>query len=258
MMTTKVGKFLIRLVFFGILLATISLGIQCSGIPNEPPRFQYPGFRTKCIFLENFDSVSDPQWQLEGAGTAEILEDSSLIVRPATDSLGIIVWTDQEFKGYYQLEYQLYLPDTMGLHILFVAATGLNGENIFEMERAQPGAYETYTDGQLKNYQLSMHSYDLQGKHHDHSRLRKNPGNLLLSHIPEDPCEAHRWYTIDFIKTGNRLRLYVDGKAFHDFRDKGDRKNQYDRGRIGFWFNGIADRFSARLKNIRVYKLIPD
>jgi len=240
-----------------IIFSIIGVCFQCNRIPDNPPVFQYPGFDTQCIFIEDFDGI-DPQWKIEGAGTTQVSPDSGLIIAPFTDSLGVIIWLDKDFENSYQVEYQLNFNDTLGMHLLYAGTAGLHDENALNIEKLQPGAYESYSEANLKNYQISMHCYDLKGEHHAHSRLRKNPGNILLSHIPEDPCRENRQYTIDFIKTGNRLQLFVDGKRYHDFRDKGDRKSLYNKGKIGFWFSGKPGHFTANIMNIRVYALVPN
>ncbi|MBN2104849.1 DUF1961 family protein [bacterium] len=240
-----------------IILCVMGIILKCNKIPDIPPRFQYPGYKSRCIFIENFDGM-EPHWQMAGTGTARTSPDSGLIIEPATDSLGVIIWLDKDFEGSYQLEYRLDLHDTLGMHLLFISAAGLQNENVLSLVKNQPGAYEAYADSNIQNYQFSMHCYDPQGMHHPHSRLRKNPGKILLSHIPEDPCQTNRQYTIDFLKIGNRLQLFVDGERYHDFRDKGDRQTLYNRGKIGFWFNGKPGRFSVNLTDIHVYKLIPN
>ena len=239
-----------------ILLLINGLLMECHRSRESVPFLHYPGFRAHCIFSEDFAGPST-HWQAEGAGISRLTADSGLFIQPTIDSVGIMIWLDQDFEDNYQLEYQIDFHDTIGLHLLFTSAAGLNDEDLFDMDRESGGCYETYAQGNLNNYQISLHCYDAEGQHHAFSRLRKNPGNILLSRVPSDPCQSNRNYTIDFIKTGKRLQLFVDGELYHDFKDKLDRNSLYEKGKVGFWFQGKPDHFSVTLRQVRVYKLIP-
>jgi hypothetical protein len=240
-----------------IILSLLSgLLIQCHQSREPAPFLHYPGFRAHCIFTEDFSGPSS-QWRAEGAGITRLTADSGLFIQPTLDTVGVMIWLDQDFNENYQLEYQVEFHDTIGLHLLFTSAAGLHDEDLFDVDREPYGYYETYSQGNLNNYQISLHCYDLDGQHHASSRLRKNPGNILLSHVPTDPCYSNRNYTIDFIKIGKRLQLFVDGERYHDFKDKIDRNSLYEQGKVGFWFQGKPSQFSVTLRKIRVYKLIP-
>ena len=239
-----------------ILVLMSGLLTHCHRSEESVPFLHYPGFRTHCIFIEDFAGPSR-HWQAEGAGITRLTADSGLFVQPTIDSVGIMIWLDQDFEDNYQLEYQIDFHDTMGLHLLFTSVAGLNDEDLFDTDREPYGRFETYTQGILNNYQISLHCYDPEGQHHASSRLRKNPGNILLSHVPTDPCQSNRNYTIDFIKIGKRLQLFVDGERYHDFKDKLDRDSLYEKGKVGFWFQGKPGQFSVTIRQVRVYKLIP-
>jgi hypothetical protein len=239
-----------------ILFIMSGLLTYCHRPDKSVPSLRCPGFRAHCIFSEDFTGPSS-QWRAEGAGITRLTADSGLFIQPTLDSVGIMIWLNEDFNENYQLEYQIEFHDTAGLHLLFTSAAGLNGEDLFDIDREPCGRYETYSQGNLNNYQISLHCYDAEGQNHASSRLRKNPGNILLSHMPTDPCSSNRNYTIDFIKIGKRLQLFVDGERYHDFKDKIDRNSLYEQGKVGFWFQGKPGRFSVMLRNIRVYKLIP-
>ncbi|MBN1782269.1 DUF1961 family protein [bacterium] len=239
------------LVFLNIFI------LHCSKDPEQQPFLSYSGYDTRCIFTENFTGTS-PKWRMEGAGHIQTGTDSTLTVRPVSDTLGTVIWLEKDIEGDFLLEYQVAFLDTSGMHILFISAAGNDGKDLFDLKLPRTGAYDTYTHGNVRNYQVSMHSYTNEGRHMPQSRMRKNPGSILLSHLGMDPCKSHRQYIIDFVKTGNRLQLYVDGVPVHDVKDKASRQNFYEDGKIGFWFQGKPGDFSVILSDIHIYKLIPN
>ena len=90
-----------------------------------------------------------------------------------------------------------------------------------------------------------------EGEHHPGTKVRKNPGHMLLSRVVPDPCRENRPYLIEILKLGNRILFHVDGILIHDVRDKGGFGSAYDEGKIGFWVHGQGGTFKSTFDNIR-------
>lgn len=220
------------------------------------PRMALPGYRSELLFQENFDEDLD-QWSFEGKGEVAITEDGRLLVAVDTESEGVAVWTSQDFSGDFHLEYEVEIPETPGINLAILCARGTHGEDILSELPPRTGKLSEYTRGQIRNYHISYHCYTPDGQHVPGSRVRKNPGYLLLSSAKHDPCRENRPYFIDVVKIDNRIQFFVDGNLIHDVRDKGGFGPTYMNGKIGFWIHGSGTIFTTIFDKIRVFKLIP-
>ena len=231
---------------------------SCSKKQKEFPWIHYPGYRTELLFCERFEGETG-KWFIEGNGDVSINSEGRLLISLHPESEGIMLWINEDFSSDFQLEYEVEFLNSVGTHIIFICAKGIQGEDIIQELPPRKGNYEEYIDGQMGNYQICFHSYDQEGNHYNRSRIRKNPGNLLLSHVDSDPCKENRKYYIDVIKISNRIQFYVDGEnnLIHDVRDKGGFGAIYMNGKIGFWLQGMGGSFKVQLDNFRIFKLIP-
>jgi hypothetical protein len=240
------------------VLASILIVNSCTKKTYEVPWIDYSGYKAGIIFNDGFEEGLK-NWYVEGDGKIDITETGQLCITNTSDSNGVMIWSRDDFSGNFLLEYEIEFLNAPGINILFLCAEELNGEDILKDLPPRSGYIDEYTIGQIRNYQLAYHCYDRDGNHYDRSRIRKNPGKMLLSHVGYDPCREDRKYYIDVVKISNRIQFYVDGnqKLVHDVRDKGGFGPVYINGKIGFWIEGEKDIFSVLIDNIRIFKLIP-
>jgi hypothetical protein len=229
--------------------------IGCGGSDIQPKLLD-PAYKAKLVFTDGFD-LGLQNWLVQGQGSVRVVSDTSLEMIPASDTSGVVVWSKPSFSENFQLEYEIFIADTPGTHLVYLCATGLDGEEFFENTMPPPEQFNDFMKNRLNSYQIYVHCYDRMGSAVSGSRLRKNPSNLLLSGNPSDPCKDNRRYLIDAMKVGSRIQFYVDGASVHDVRDRGGFGPVYMKGRIGLMVQGKAGAFRAFIKNVRVFKLIP-
>jgi len=223
---------------------------------KEQPLTQDPAYRSELVFSENFNGDLN-NWYVGGKGKAEITGDSALILQLGSESNDLVLWSTRDFSGNFQIEYKIRFPDSSGFHAVFFCTKGAEGENILQMNPPPLEDFEQYIEKSLAGYQISCHMYDSVNRHLSTSRVRRNPGNLLLANAGSDPCTDNRDYVIDVMKIDNRIQYYVDGALVHDLRDRAGFGPTYYSGKIGFSIHGLAGVFNVLLDGIRVYKLIP-
>lgn len=248
----------IKAVFILCVAGTMLLLNGCgkSGTRTRPWML-YPGYKTIPVFGEDFDGDLR-EWFVEGEGEVVITEENRLLVAQGVEREGVVLWTKRDFSESFQLEYEVEIPDTQGMCIVVLCAQGVDGEDILTELPPRVGEFDEYVRGRIRGYSIAYHRYNADGSSIPGSRLRKNPGRLLLSHVDPDPCRENRHYFIDVVKIGGRIQFFVDGTLIHDVRDKGGFGPVYDDGKIGFQIWGMAGVFKIFLDNVRVFRLIPE
>ncbi|HEX9934066.1 MAG TPA: DUF1961 family protein [bacterium] len=234
--------------------AVLVLWVIGCGKSKGKPLVQNAAYRAETLLREDFDGDLH-RWFVSGQGRVEIGPDSTLHLGLGESSDFLILWSTREVSGNFQLEYTVRFPDSCGGHAVLFCAQGEGGKDITRMSPPPVDAVDAYLKDSLSCYQVSCHNYGPDGEHISSSRVRKNPGNLLLSSAGFDPCEANRDYIIDVFKLDNRIQFYVDGVLIHDLRDRGGFGPTYQTGKIGFLIKGRPGAFSAEFNRIRLYKL---
>lgn len=233
------------------------VSMHCTEMPDIPPRFAYAGYRADLVFIEDF-GADLTEWAIEGKGEAAITPDSQLTVSVTDEEHGMVIWMRQDAPETFQLEYEVEIPETPGLNTVMICAHGTQEKDILKTSSARTGKFSEYSQGDVRSYQISYHCYSPNGGHDPGSKIRKNPGHILLSRIIPDPCIENRRYLVDVFKIGNRILFFVDGTPVHDIRDRGGFGPTYRSGKIGFWVHGAVGKFKTTFDHIKVYRLIPE
>ena len=238
-----------------LALFCIPMGFGCRKAPKVQPRIQVMGYKPELVFEEVLNNLD--QWRKEGPGSVVISPDSEMVITDSSGNEGTAVWCLTDVDENFHLEYEIGFNDSSGLSLLFLCAAGIKYEDMFSDLPARNGSITEYANPPLRNYQISYHSFD-EGQHYNHTKIRKNPGNLLLSNIEEDPCIESRNYYINVIKISNRIQMYVDGQLVHDVKDKGAFGHSvYLDGKFGFWTQGWEKESTITIAHVRLFKLIP-
>ena len=247
---------MIRLLKWTGLLVVVLCIPQCAKEESIFPKMSIPGYKTKLLFQDDFNSDLS-QWHLEGLGKLEITTEEKLQISLQTGNQGIAIWALPDFSDDFQLEYEVFFSNSRGLLVTAVCARGLDGDDLLQGMPTREGQLIEYTRSGIGSYHISAHNYTPDGEHDPYSKLRKNPGHMMLS-SQDDPCAIDRQYDINIIKLGNRIQYYVDGELIHDIRDKGGFGPVYDQGKFGFILQGNPRYFHVHLDNVHVFKLIPE
>ena len=245
---------IICVMIFSCLLNVLMF--NCRDKIKIEPKLIYPGYNTKLLFYDDFNGDLQ-NWHIEGNGQVTITPEGKLLIEEESGSEGVAIWIRDDFSDNILIEYEVHLPQTPGINIAYICARGAKGEDIIKKLPARDGSHNRYTRSGINNYSISYHSYTPEGEHIPGSKIRKNPGQLLLSRVDTDPCLVNRLYLVHIIKISNRILFFVDGELIHDVRDKGGFGPTYREGKVGLWSHGSAGRFSMLLDNFRVFSLSP-
>jgi hypothetical protein len=177
-------------------------------------------------------------WFLEGKGTAEIRR-GQLALREAPESKGLVLWLRRDIPDDVALEFDVSFSNNRGIGVFFLAARGLNGEDILTDQPPRTGAYGEYTRGQINCYGASVHRFFPDGRQNDGCNLRRNAGFHIVHHSENDPItDAGTVHHVAIRKTGARIRMWVDDQILHDWTDDGTHGVPLGSGKIGFRIRG--------------------
>jgi hypothetical protein len=196
-------------------------------------------------------------WVMEGPGTTAF-EDGWM--KMASEKAGsafkdghIVYWCPPDFPESFVAEWEMLITSPAGLCIVFFAARGLNGEDIFDPSLPKrTGIFKQYHSGAISCYHISYYASTPSSPSRITSNLRKNNGFHLVSNGPpgiepgSDAVHAMR-----LIKDGPHIQLLVDGKVIIDFTDDGQRYGPvHGGGKIGLrqmqWTEALYRNFRVR------------
>jgi hypothetical protein len=208
----------------------------------------------------------DAEWIAEGWGGAEV-RDGRLFVAPSPfDASGrpspveqgrrshMVVWNRGIFPADFLLEFEMSpCGSTNGLTIVFLCASGRNGEDIFDLSLPPRRAeYQAYHSGALANYTDSYWSRNNEVESLS-NRLRKNPGFKQVAEGPSlttGPTDVtHR---LRILKSGSRIEVEVNGKVLIKWDDT-DRPLK--AGRIGM--RSMEGVTMVAYDNFKVWQITP-
>lgn len=163
----------------------------------------------------------DADWVLEGQAEAR-LANGRLVLKNGGGHL--VCWNTREFPADVLIEFGMEPANPQqGLAILFFAAKGRDGGNIFDP--AQPlrdGVFKTYHSGALDCYHVSYWATDTNAAARGTAHIRKNHGFQLVAlgrdFVAGTGAGPHR---IRVLKLGDRIAVEADGKLEVRWQDDG-------------------------------------
>ena len=206
----------------------------------------------RCAF-DTPQSVAD--WTMEGVGELAFSDDGWMTMWSPDEEYHHVFWTPVTLPDRFvaEWEYQNLKPEA-GLCIVFFAATGKDGQDIFSPDLAKRNAtFPQYTNGDLRCYHISYMANNPGNADRDTSNLRKNPGKHLVATGPiavrASDTDVHR---LQLVKDGRHIRMSIDGRPVIDWADDGRFGSALTSGRLGLrqmkWTR-------ARYRNLRVWEL---
>lgn len=169
-----------------------------------------------------------------------------------------VLWCPVEFPKKIQVEWEFWPVREPGLCILFFAAKGRNGEDIFDPGLARRmGEYPQYHHGDINAFHVSYFRRKEEDERAFHTcNLRKSYGFHLVAQGADplpDCADAKPPYKISITGGGNSVKFSIDGLDIFDFEDDGETYGPLlGGGRIGF--RQLAP-FIGEYANLRVYAL---
>lgn len=209
------------------------------------------------LYEQSFTREPDDGWVMEGPGIVEFSEEGMLMksAYPDEDTGHIVYWCPDIFPDSFVAEWEFELLSEYGLSIIFFAASGTEGRDLFDPSLPErTGIFRAYTKGEVEAYHISYYA-DAPLMPRPTSNLRKNPGLILMANGPVGvPPFSPKRHKVVLVKDGGHIRLAVDGAISIDFVDDGGERfgDIHREGRIGFrhmrWTESL-------FKNFRVYEL---
>lgn len=151
-----------------------------------------------------------------------------------------VFWCPEEFPDNIEISWDFYPLREPGLCILFFAAKGQNGKDLFDPDLAErTGEFRQYTNGNINTLHASyFRRKQPQERAFQTCNLRKNAGcNLVMR--GGDPLpgveDADPPYRIRIIKYGPEVNFYINDLQIYQWLDDGKTYGPvYKGGRIGF------------------------
>lgn len=160
---------------------------------------------------------------MEGPGQTEFKEGWMHLYSPNEEGHHVF-WCPEDFPGTFIAEWELQNeePDA-GLCIVFFAAKGINGEDIFDPSLKQrDGVFRQYTKSDLNAYHISYYANGKDSPGREISHIRKNAGfHLVQQGEPGIPVSSTDIHKVQLVKDNNRILMYVDGRKIIDWTDDG-------------------------------------
>lgn len=151
-----------------------------------------------------------------------------------------VLWCPEEFPEDVLIEWQFQPIQEPGLAMLFFAAKGRNGRDIFDQSLAsRTGEYVQYHHGDINAFHVSYFRRKEPDERAFHTcNLRKSYGFHLVAQggdpIPNTD-DAKEPYIIAVVKKGNAVRFFVNELEIFSFMDDGTTYGPLlTGGRIGF------------------------
>ena len=138
----------------------------------------------------------------------------------------MVIWNKNQYRGDMMFEFTVnHHGSDNGLTLVFFAATGMEGEDIFDLSLPmRDGSYKTYNRG-LSNYTVSywsrnQHAAAIKKGERYSNRVRKNPGMNILATNPSltDRC-ADCDFKIRILKSAGSITVEVNGKVVNHITD---------------------------------------
>lgn len=169
-------------------------------------------YRVKWLIKERFnDNNWKLRWEIESTDAIIKVSNGRLFIND--HGIGTTLWNKMDFPKNLIVKYRVRAEgkkeDNKTNFNLFSHAKGMDGKSlIIGKESKRTGAYSQYHN--IPNY-ISTFTFK-------HSRIRKDPGFILLSDSKESSVTDKTYQIVYTVRNGH-IRSYVDGKKIHDVTD---------------------------------------
>ncbi|KXI27590.1 DUF1961 family protein [Paraglaciecola hydrolytica] len=201
-------------------------------------------------------------WVMEGSGETQF-NDGWMQMHSPDEQGHHVFWCPQDFPDSFIAQWQVQnLKFDAGLVIVFLAAKGVNGADIFDSTLPKrDGTFDQYTLGKIKSYHISYYANAAHNPDRAHANLRKNNTFSLLQEGEKGiPTLSEQIHTVTMVKNHDHIQLYIDERKVIDYKDNQPIVDGVDTGaplsdgKIGFrqmqW-----TKFQYR--NFKVWELVP-
>ncbi|MBY5959392.1 YesU family protein [Membranicola marinus] len=227
-------RYIAILVVFSLSITLLSTGCQ-DGRSGASDKIE----KGALIYENDLSGPEDVKdWVMEGPGVTEF-RDRWMEMYSPEEEYHHVFWCPMDFPDSIIVEWEAQNLETdAGLCIIFFAAKGIHGEDIFDSSLpARDGDFTWYIKDQLRNYHISYYANTPKKPDRGSSHLRKNNNFVLVSSGDEGiPTESTKIHHMKLVKAGPLIRMYVDDRKIIDWMDtdENDPRPYYKGGKIGF------------------------
>jgi hypothetical protein len=171
-----------------------------------------------------------------------------------------VYWCPEDFPDNVSISWDYWPLEEPGLSILFFAATGRNGEDIFDPSLTpRAGEYQQYHHGDINAYHVSYFRRQPNHRHFQTCNLRKSYGFHMVSQGADPiPCVefSKRPYRIRVVKAGPVVEFFINDLPIFIYQDDGTTFGPvWGEGKIGFRQMAPLVAEYANLRVVRIESL---
>ncbi len=227
------------------------------GFPEPPQPLDVSGRRGEILYESMMDTPGTVEgWVAEGP-LDKRFEDGALQMRSVDFSGNTVLWCPEEFPESFVAEWEFKPLSHYGLAIIFFAAKGENGEDIFDPALpSRDGEFRHYIRGAITSYHVSYFANveNFQMGRID-SNLRKNNQFYRVGGGPVAIAPGTEgWQHIRLVKDGNRIQLFANGQISVDWTDDDPERYGPPHGGGNIGFRQMSPTVGA-YRNFRVWAL---
>ncbi|MDP5130991.1 MAG: YesU family protein [Paraglaciecola sp.] len=204
-----------------MLIRIMSLCLVLLSMPTWADSLFAPN-KGELLYSNGLTSATElANWRMEGAGELTFNEGWMQMYSP--DEQGHhVLWCPHDFPDAFIAQWQVQnLKFDAGLVIVFFAAQGAGGEDIFDPNLpARDGTFTQYTLGEINSYHISYYANAAHNPDRAHANLRKNNTFSLLQEGEKGiPTLSDRVHTLTLIKNAQHIQMYIDERKIIDYTD---------------------------------------
>lgn len=173
------------------------------------------------------------------------------------DHAHFVYWCPEVFAPEVQISWDFHPLAGDGLAMVFLAATGAAGEDLFDATLApRTGFYPQYHSGDIAALHISYlrRKWDTERRFRT-CNLRKSPGFHLVAQGADPlpcPTDADGHYRITITKRADEVSFAIDELTLFRWRDDGSAGPPRGAGRIGF---RQMSPLTAHYRNLEVHEI---
>lgn len=177
-------------------------------------------------------------WIMEGPGKVAFQE-GWMVMHSPNEKGHHVYWSPAQLPSSFIASWEAQNLDTdAGLCIVFFAAEGKNGEDIFDKSfPKRTGIFKQYTKSKnFNNYHISYYANTKDKRSKEVTHLRKNAGfNKVQVGEPGIPLASREVHKVTLIKEAEQIKMFIDDRKVIDWSDDGQTYGRVLKGgRIGF------------------------
>lgn len=208
------------------------------GFTEKPTPIDVGARRGKLLYESLLDRPESVEGWV-GEGPVDLrFEGGHMLMRSVDFKQNIVFWCPEDFPESFVAEWEFNPLSHYGLAIVFFAATGENGEDIFAPSLPKrDGNFGHYIKGAITSYHISYFANieNFQMGRVD-SNMRKNNKFYRVGGGPiAIPPGTTGWQHIRLVKDGNHIQLSANGRVSVDWTDDDPERYgpPHDGGKIG-------------------------